>query len=133
MDKLRRPLKVFLTDDSDLVRERLRTLFAILPYVEICGEADNATDAIEKIHTSQADVVILDLDLRASHGMEVLQTIKKSPDAPVVIVLSIHPHRDLASHYLEAGADHYFEKGHAIEGILNLLENLGHRFASRAV
>lgn len=124
MEKAHPLLGVFLADDSAIVRERLRTLLSIVPHLIICGEADNATDAISGIESSQADVVILDLNLRNSHGMEVLAAIKKKPTPPVVIILSIHSSPDLTRHYLNSGADYYFGKGQTFDPILKLLEEL---------
>lgn len=124
MQKPASRFKVFIADDSGLVREKLRALFSALSTVEICGEAANATEAIAAIRASAADAVILDLDLNESSGLDVLTAIKQSSPATLVIILTIHPFRDLGLYYLNAGADHYFEKGRDFDEVLTLLENL---------
>lgn len=122
-----RPLNVFLVDDSILIRNRLRELFSTLPSVDICGEADNAQQAISRIRDSAADVVILDINLHESSGLEVLTDIKSSAPSPLVIMLSVYSRRDVGEQYLKAGADHYFEKSGDFDQILNLLEEIGQR------
>lgn len=127
-----RRFRVFLADDSALVREKLRGLFSTLPAIEICGEAANAIDAIVEIQATAADAVVLDLDLAASSGLAVLKAIKQAPPAPVVIILTIHPFGEFGAHTLREGADHYFEKGGNFDGILNVLEGLSLRHAQGA-
>ena len=127
-----RRYKVFLADDSALVREKLRGLFSTLPAIEICGEAANAVDAIVAIQSTAADAVVLDLDLGATSGLDVLRAIKRVAAAPVVIILSIHPFGDFGEHSLREGADHYFEKGENFDVILDVLERLSLRGAQPA-
>jgi two-component system, NarL family, invasion response regulator UvrY len=116
--------KVLLADDSSLVREKMRRLLTALPRIAICGEAANAQEAVAAIHASDADAVILDIDLHEGSGLDVLTALKEKASAPVVIILTIHAFEEMGRYYLEAGADHYFEKGADFDRLLNLLEKL---------
>ncbi|HVU24580.1 MAG TPA: response regulator [Opitutus sp.] len=116
--------QIFLVDDSALVRQRLRELLTVLPGVAICGEAARADKAIEQIRVSGADAVVLDVDLEAGSGLDVLRAVKRLPAPPVVAVLTIHPFRAFGRHYLGEGADHYFEKGADFDAICNLFDQL---------
>ena len=129
MDKTPRNFRIFIVDDSMLMRERLTELFHTLPRVEVCGMADNAPQAIAALKASPVDVVILDLDLVAGSGLDVLKAVKQDHAAPTVIILTIHSFHDFGRHCLDAGADYFFEKGNAFDGVLNLLEQLSLRHA----
>lgn len=120
-----RPLSVFLVDDSALVREKLVELLASLPHVEIIGEAQNVPQAITAIAAGRPDVVILDLSMPGGSGLDVLRAVKATAPATVVIIMTIHPYRELGAHSLEAGADFYFEKGTEFERLAAVLAVLG--------
>ena len=124
------PYRVFLADDSSLVREKMRRLLSALPRIIICGEAADAKEAVTAIHASAADAVILDIDLHESSGLDVLAELKRKDTAPVVIILTIHAFEEMGRYYLDAGADHYFEKGANFDDLLNLLERLSLEQAS---
>jgi len=119
-----KPYRVFLADDSSLVREKMRRLLSALPRITICGETADAPGAVAAIHASHADAVILDIDLHEGSGLDVLTALKEKANAPVVIILTIHAFAGMGRYYLEAGADHYFEKGADFDALLNLLEKL---------
>lgn len=127
MDKRLSRLRVFIVDDSVLVREKLTELFSILPGLEVCGVADNAAQAISEILADPVDAVVVDLDLSSGSGLDVLRAVKKAGAAPTVIILTIHPFHDYGPHCLEAGADYYFEKGNGFDDVLNRLEALSLR------
>src|SRR5687768_8979265 len=83
--------KVFVVDDSTIVRERLITLLAEVPNVTIAGEADMARDAITGIQSKRPDIVVLDISMPGG-GMKVLEAVKKDRPAPMVIMLTNFDH-----------------------------------------
>ncbi len=123
-----RPLSVFLVDDSALVREKLSALLALQPQIEISGEAEDVPQAIAAIAALRPDVVILDLSIPGGSGLDVLRAVKASAPATVVIIMTMHPYRELGARSLEAGADFYFEKGVEFErlsAVLAVLSRFG--------
>jgi len=121
--------RVFIVDDSALMRDRLADLFDTVPLVDVVGGADNVPGAVTRIRAGGIDAVILDLDLNGGNGLDVLKSVKTGRPAPVVIVLSIHPFSEFGAHCQAAGADYYFEKGSSFDGIIKLLEDLAQRHA----
>ena len=79
-------MKVFIADDSEVVCERLTTMLSELPGIEIIGQS------IESIRRLHPDVVILDIRMPGGSGIDVLEDIKKTNTAPVVIVLTNYPY-----------------------------------------
>ena len=119
-------MKVFLVDDSLLIRQRLARMLLRVAGVQIVGEAFQPRDAASEIQRLKPDLVVLDVQLLNGTGMEVLQTIKKMEPTPVVIVVTNYP--EYRNKYLAAGADYFFDKStefHRIPLVLGKLTKDG--------
>ena len=77
IEAARRFLKVFLVEDSTLIRERLTESLSSSGRVEIVGHADDQSSAIAALHEAPCDAVVLDLDLKQGNGLEVLKSLRK--------------------------------------------------------
>ena len=84
MDKL----KVFVSDDSAIIRERLVTMALDLPEIAVVGQAQDVPGSLDAIRQTRPDVVILDIRLPGGNGIEVLREVKKMNPAPKVIMLT---------------------------------------------
>lgn len=118
------PIKVFIADDSRVVRERLTTLLNEVAGVEIVGQAENVAEAISAIGNLQPDVVILDMRLPDGSGIDVLQNIKQDEAAPMVIILTNYPYPGYRQKCLQAGADFFLDKSTEFDQIPKLFELL---------
>lgn len=106
-------LKVYIAEDSALVRQRLVDMLHELEEsgaIEVVGRAWDARGAVEAIRDLRPDVAILDVRLAEGTGIEVLQAIKKDVSSPVVIMLTAFPYPQYRKKCLEAGADYFFDK-----------------------
>jgi DNA-binding NarL/FixJ family response regulator len=103
-------MKVFIADDSQILRERLKTMLADLPEVEIAGQAKDTPEAIQSIKELKPDVVILDIRMPGGSGIEVLQSIKKDRPGIKVIVFTNYPYPQYRKKCMEFGADFFFAK-----------------------
>jgi DNA-binding NarL/FixJ family response regulator len=115
-------VRVFIADDSLIVREHLVTMFDELTEVEIVGQAETVAEAISAIEKLQPDVVILDIRMPDGSGIDVLQTIKQDEPAPVVIVLTNYPYPAYRQKCLQAGADSFLDKSTEFDQIPELFE-----------
>ena len=115
-------IRVFVADDSLIVREHLITLLDELIGVEIVGQAGTVSEAISAIGKLQPDVVILDIRMPDGSGIDVLQTIKQDEPAPVVIVLTNYPYPAYRQKCLQAGADFFLDKSTEFDQIPALFE-----------
>src|SRR5215469_18822771 len=64
------PVRILLVDDHDVMRGGLRSLLESRPGWEVCGEAANSTDAIEKDKMLRPDVVVMDISMPGFSGLE---------------------------------------------------------------
>lgn len=123
------PLRVLLVDDSTLVRDRLAQLVAEITGALVCCEAADAPSGTAEILARRPDVAIIDLSLPGGSGFDVLAAVKQAAPEVVVIVLTLHSGKLVGQRCRELGADFFFEKDGAYEGIADALEHLA---ASRA-
>jgi DNA-binding NarL/FixJ family response regulator len=116
--------KVFLVDDHPLVREHLKALLEREADLHVCGEAGDGPTALSLIREQRPDLVILDISLKRSHGLELLKDLKESrPDLPV-LVLSMHDETLYAERSLRAGAMGYITKEEATVNVLSAIRRV---------
>ena len=113
--------KVFVADDSPIVRERLISLLMELPNVEVVGETGVALEAIDSIRRLKPTAVVLDISMPGGGGMSVLETIKKDDEAPLVIMLSNFSNEPYRRRCLQLGADYFFDKSSEFEKVIQVL------------
>jgi len=117
-------MKVFIADDSKVLRERLIEMLAELPDIEIIGQAQDVTGACTSIKKLNPDVVILDIRMPGGSGIDVLQEIKKDKQAPMVIILTNYPYPQYRKKCLGLGADYFFDKSTEFEKVTELFKQL---------
>lgn len=102
--------KVFIVDDHPIVREGLITIIDHEKDFEVCGEADEGREAFKAISELRPDVVIVDITLKNSDGIELTKNLRARYPTLPVIVLSIHDELTYAERALRAGARGYLMK-----------------------
>ena len=117
-------MKVFIADDSVVLRERLVTMFADVPGMEIVGQAGEGLEATDAIRRLEPDVVILDIRMPGGNGIDALKSIKKETPAPAVIMLTAYPYPQYRKKCLEAGADYFFDKSTEFQKVTTTLKQL---------
>jgi len=117
-------LRVFIADDSSLVRERVAELISAVGDVELVGQADTARETIQAIQRLQPDVAILDIRMAGGDGLRVLETVKAGESPPVVIVLAAFPYPQHRQRCLEAGAEYFLDKATEFDQIAEVLRGL---------
>jgi DNA-binding NarL/FixJ family response regulator len=117
-------MRVFIVDDSSVVRERLVALLSDLQGIEISGQAENAAEAIQSIRGLSPDAVILDLQIRGGNGLDVLRDIKRRGASAVVLVFTNDPFPGSEQRCRDAGADYFFDKTTDVEKLIDSVKSL---------
>ena len=113
--------QVLVVDDHPIVRHGLALLINCEPDLMVCGEADNAQSATQAIVSLRPDLVILDISLGGSDGLELLKQIRtRNTDLPV-LVLSILDETIYTERVLRAGGNGYIMKQEATDRILTAI------------
>jgi DNA-binding NarL/FixJ family response regulator len=122
--KQKKIVKVFIVDDSAVLRERLITILSDLKGIEIIGQAKGPLEAQEAIPNLNPDVVILDIRMPGGNGIDVLENIKKGKSPPIVIMFTNYPYPQYRKKYMDAGADFFFDKSTEFDKIFEILKKL---------
>jgi DNA-binding NarL/FixJ family response regulator len=77
---------VLIVDDNTFVREALCELFQREADFEVCGEAENGKEAIEKARELQPDLIVLDFSMPVMNGFDVARVLKRlMPTVPIIM------------------------------------------------
>lgn len=117
-------IRVFISDDSPVVRTRLANIISDIEGIRLVGEATNVQDSIKKIKELKPNAVILDICMPGGSGIDVLREIKKNRNSPVVIVLTNYPFPQYRKICIDAGADYFFDKSNDFYRIVDIFKNL---------
>jgi len=102
-------LKVFLADDSPVIRERVSALLTAAR-IAVVGEAATPRGCIEGILASHPDVVVLDVQLEGGTGLEVLQAVRRAAPGIAFVVFSNNAGPAYRKRYLGEGAARFLDK-----------------------
>jgi DNA-binding NarL/FixJ family response regulator len=127
--------RIFIVDDHPIVREGLITIINHEKDFEVCGEADEAREALKVISELKPDVVVVDITLKNSDGIELTKNLKARYPTLPVIVLSIHDELTYAERALRAGAQAYLMKEVVSENIVTAIRTVlsGEIYVSNAM
>ena len=70
-------MKIFIVDDSAMIRERIIALLSDIPKLQFAGQAESSIGTVKKIREVNPDVVILDIRIKDGNGIEILEQLKK--------------------------------------------------------
>jgi DNA-binding NarL/FixJ family response regulator len=104
------PIKVLITDDHPVVREGLSAMLNKEPDIQVVGEAENGTEAIDKAKELQPDVVLMDLRMPEVDGVEAMRQIRAATPDIKFIVLTTYDNDEYIFKGIEAGARAYLLK-----------------------
>jgi DNA-binding NarL/FixJ family response regulator len=111
-------------DDHPIVRQGLALFIEREPDLMVCGEAEDATSALQAIQESTPDFVILDISLDGRDGLELLKTLRVGhPNLPV-LVLSMHDESVYAERSLRVGANGYIMKHEAADKVITAIRQI---------
>ena len=113
--------RVLIVDDHPLMRQGLAQLVNQQPDLAICGEAEDAPQALRQASDLKPDVVIVDLSLKGSDGIELIKSLHLQYDQLPILVLSMHDEAIYAERALKAGAWGYIMKQEATNQVLDAL------------
>jgi DNA-binding NarL/FixJ family response regulator len=124
MAELSRSRSVFIVDDHPIVRQGLAQLIEQEPDLRVCGEAADVREARAALSRVRPDVVILDLSLRDSDGLELIKDIRNKYEGLPVLVLSMHDENIYAERLLSSGANGYIMKQAAGDLLITALRRV---------
>jgi len=106
-------LRILIADDHAVVRAGLRALLESRSGWEVCAEAVDGRDAVDKAGKLKPNVAILDIGMPLLNGVEATRRIRDSSPNTEILILTMHESDDLVQQVVEAGARGYILKDDA--------------------
>ncbi|MEG1040762.1 MAG: response regulator transcription factor [Pseudomonas sp.] len=102
--------KLLLVDDHSLIRAGVRALVSDIPGYTVVGEGNDGSQLAELVQQLDPDIVLLDISMRSTSGLEALTGLRASGCRSKVLILSMHTDPELIMQALESGAHGYLLK-----------------------
>ena len=127
--------RLVIAEDHIILRAGLIALLATRPEFEVVGEASDGREAIRMAEKLQPDLVLLDLSMPRTNGLEALKEIKRVSEKSRVLVLTAHKTEDYVFTALQAGADGYLLKDATSEELFLAIRSVmsGERYLSPGI
>jgi DNA-binding NarL/FixJ family response regulator len=113
----RKPKRVILCDDHEIVREAIKSRMIGNDSLEIVGEAEDGREVVDRVKELEPDVVIMDVELPKRDGIEATRAVIRAKPQTRVIIFTGHAQPDLLALALRAGASGYVLKSAPAEDI----------------
>lgn len=107
--------RLVLVEDHALLRAGLKALLAQDEEIEVVGEADNGKDAVRVIESANPHLVLMDITMPGTNGIDAIRDIKRRCPRVRIMILTIHKAPEYIRQSLSAGADGYILKGAALD------------------
>ncbi|HXM95930.1 MAG TPA: PAS domain S-box protein [Candidatus Dormibacteraeota bacterium] len=118
-------MRVLIVDDHEVVRQGVRSLLLSRGHLEVCGEAVDGQDAVEKAKQLKPDVIIMDISMPNLNGLEATRQIRNILPQAKIVILSQHESSEMVHQAFLAGARGYVVKTSMSEDLLVAMERAG--------
>lgn len=128
-------IRVLIVEDHPIFRMGLKELINVQKDMEVCAEADDVRAAQQAIITHRPDLIILDLALKNSSGIELIKELGAQKQSLPVLVLSMHDESVHAERCISAGAKGYIMKQEATVSVIKAIRHIlsGHCYVSERI
>src|SRR2546430_4822116 len=116
--------RIVIVDDHPLFRKGLEQLIHSDGAFEVCGEAGNASEAMDVIRKLNPDLAIVDLSLPGANGIELIKNIRAEFPKLPILVLSMHDESLYGLRALRAGANGYVMKHEAMANVVRAIHEV---------
>lgn len=103
-------LKVFLVDDSKLIRRRISAMIGTLADTIVVGEAEDCDTALDGVQATGADLAIVDFHVAGSTGVTIVESLARGALPVITMVLTNHSSPVYRAACYRAGAAYFFDK-----------------------
>jgi DNA-binding NarL/FixJ family response regulator len=117
-------IRVLIADDHAVVRRGVLQILAEAPDMIAAGEAGTGREVLQAVHKSDYDVVLLDIALPDSNGLEVLKQLRNLKPGLRVLILSVYPEKQYAVRAFKAGAAGYLTKDSAPDELITAIRKV---------
>jgi DNA-binding NarL/FixJ family response regulator len=103
-------MRILIADDNERVRRGVVNILAFMPHWEVCGEAKDGTEAVQRAAELLPDLILLDVSMPGLNGLDVARLLREKLPATKILIMSQHDPAVLLSRAIEAGAHACIDK-----------------------
>ena len=103
-------VKVILADDHVMIREGIKQLLEFDQKIEVVGQANDGIECLELLENTDADILLLDINMPRKNGLDTLSEIRKSKNKIKVLMLTVHEEVEYLVKATDIGVDGYILK-----------------------
>jgi DNA-binding NarL/FixJ family response regulator len=118
------PIRILIADDHEIFRRGLRSLLESHVEWEVCGEATDGQEAVERVKELNPDVVVLDITMPRMNGLEAARVIRTEAPRSKMVILSQHEPSLMRQAALSAGARAYVTKSEVSRELMMAIETM---------
>lgn len=123
-------MRIFIADDSAIVRRGIKSILSIESTWTVCGEAADGATTIERARDLRPDLLLLDVSLPDINGLEIATSLRVELPSTKILIISQHDSVQLLPAALAAGADGCVDKACLGTKLLSTIRNLRSNEAS---
>tara|TARA_B100000029_G_scaffold459604_1_gene489902 strand:+ start:349 stop:996 length:648 start_codon:yes stop_codon:yes gene_type:complete len=125
-------IKLVIADDHPLFRRGLKNAFSETSDIEVVAEAENGDELLNKIKGLNLNIVLMDVAMPGTHGLDLLKQIREEYPKLPVLVLTVYPEEHYAVRFFKAGASGFIHKESSTDVIYAAVRKvaMGGKFAS---
>jgi DNA-binding NarL/FixJ family response regulator len=120
--QLHHALRILIADDSEMIRQGMISILRSRPTWEVCGEAFDGADAIQKAKDLRPDVVLLDISMPGKNGLEAARVIRQEIPEVKILIVSLNDAALTLPSARAAGADGCIGKDRLITDLVPAIE-----------
>ena len=125
-------MRILIADDHHLVRRGVGDLLSKEPGWEICGEASDAAQALQKASELSPDLILLDISMPDGSGLEAARQIRQKIPHVKILMMSHHDATQFEKSAIESGADGCIDKARLALDLVAMIKSLQPNSTSQA-
>jgi DNA-binding NarL/FixJ family response regulator len=128
-------IRILIADDHKIFRDGIRALLDKEKHISVVGDVANASEVIDFLEKNEADVILMDIDMGETDGIDATFILKKKYPEVNVLALSMYGEHNYILKMIEAGANGYILKNAGKEELLTAINSVaaGGTYFSREV
>jgi len=118
------PKRLLIVDDSPIIRKMVREAFELQEGWEVCGEAADGREGVEKAQQLKADLIVLDLSMPVMNGLEAARELSRLLPSVPVLLYTNYETPQLKQEALAAGVRAVVSKSESVGALVSSIQDL---------